>query len=258
MEKIWIRDGKNLDPKWKKFGSGIGKNSDPRWSKFVSEKNSDPGKKKISDAQHRAPSLLLVGHYHWLYPSRRQRWSYFRGLRNNILGKKLNSLMQIQDPEWKKFGSGMEKITDLILLVISGELLLIIRLIHLCPGVCPGGAGRGGGRRSAPPPPAPAAHPTLPTGFHAPLQPSTLPFQPSRNGEFSWKVPSGQIRSTSVLRIDDILVWIRIRGSTMSLTNASGSEFGSGCFYFHHWPSRRQQKTKLKKCFSAYYFLKVL
>ncbi len=38
-----------------------------------------------------------------------------------------------------------------------------------------------------------------------------------------------------VLRIHDILVWIRIRGST-PLTN------GSGSFYFHHWPSRCQQK----------------
>jgi hypothetical protein len=39
----------------------------------------------------------------------------------------------------------------------------------------------------------------------------------------------------AVLRIHDILVWIRIRGS-MPLTN------GSGSCYFHHWPSRRQQK----------------
>ncbi len=49
-----------------------------------------------------------------------------------------------------------------------------------------------------------------------------------------------------VLRIHDILVWIRIpiRGSEPP-TNGSG--FGSGCgsgsFYFHHWPSRCQQKT---------------
>jgi hypothetical protein len=42
----------------------------------------------------------------------------------------------------------------------------------------------------------------------------------------------------AVLRIFDILVWIRIRilGS-MPLTN------GSGSFYFHHWHSRWQQKT---------------
>ena len=60
----------------------------------------------------------------------------------------------------------------------------------------------------------------------------------------------------SVLRIHDILVWIRIRGS-MPLTNKSGSGCGSGSFYFHHWPSRRQQKTNLKKSYSAYYFLKV-
>ncbi len=46
----------------------------------------------------------------------------------------------------------------------------------------------------------------------------------------------------AVLRIHDILVWIRIqfriRGS-MPLTNRSGS----GSCYFRHWPSRRQQKT---------------
>jgi hypothetical protein len=39
-----------------------------------------------------------------------------------------------------------------------------------------------------------------------------------------------------VLRIHDILVWIRIRGS-MPLTNGSRS----GSCYFHHWPSRSQQ-----------------
>ncbi len=51
-----------------------------------------------------------------------------------------------------------------------------------------------------------------------------------------------------VLRIHDILVWIRIRGS-MPLTN------GSGSCYFLHWPSRCQKKL----IFSAYryYFLKV-
>jgi hypothetical protein len=60
----------------------------------------------------------------------------------------------------------------------------------------------------------------------------------------------------AVLRIHDILVWIRIRGS-MPLTNGSGC--GSGSFYFHHWPSRYQQKNNLvRKFFSAYYFLKVL
>ena len=42
-------------------------------------------------------------------------------------------------------------------------------------------------------------------------------------------------------RIHDILVWIRIRGS-MPLTNGSRSGFGTGSCYFHHWPSRRQQK----------------
>jgi hypothetical protein len=40
----------------------------------------------------------------------------------------------------------------------------------------------------------------------------------------------------SVLRIHDILGWIRIRGS-MPLTN------GSGSCYFRHWPSRCQQKN---------------
>ncbi len=41
-----------------------------------------------------------------------------------------------------------------------------------------------------------------------------------------------------VLRIHDILGWIRIRGS-MPLTNGSG--FGS--WYYRRWPSRCQQKT---------------
>ncbi len=41
-----------------------------------------------------------------------------------------------------------------------------------------------------------------------------------------------------VLRIHDILGWIRIRGS-MRLTHGSGS----GSFYFRHWPARCQQKT---------------
>ncbi len=63
----------------------------------------------------------------------------------------------------------------------------------------------------------------------------------------------------TVLQIHDMLVWIRIRGS-MPLTNGSWSRFGSwsgsGC-YFRHWPSRRQQKTYLKKSFSASYFLQV-
>ncbi len=47
-------------------------------------------------------------------------------------------------------------------------------------------------------------------------------------------------------------MWIRIRGS-MPLTNRSGSGFGSGSFYFYHWPSRSQQKTYFFKSFSAYY-----
>ncbi len=55
----------------------------------------------------------------------------------------------------------------------------------------------------------------------------------------------------TVLRIHDILVWIRIRiwiRGSMPLTNGSGSGFGSAsCFCY--WPSRRQQKTNLKKKF---------
>jgi hypothetical protein len=39
-----------------------------------------------------------------------------------------------------------------------------------------------------------------------------------------------------VLRIHDILGWIRISGY-MPLTN------GSGSCYFRHWPARCQQKT---------------
>ncbi len=44
----------------------------------------------------------------------------------------------------------------------------------------------------------------------------------------------------AVLRIHDIFVWIRIRIS-MPLTNGSGC--GSGSCFFHHWPSRRHQKS---------------
>ncbi len=60
-----------------------------------------------------------------------------------------------------------------------------------------------------------------------------------------------QIRRRScpaVFRIHDILVWIRIRGS-MPLTNGSGC--GSRSFYFHHWPSRCQQKTNFFLKFSC-------
>jgi hypothetical protein len=40
-----------------------------------------------------------------------QPGSYFRELRNHFLGiKYLNFLMRPRDPEWKKFGSGKEKI----------------------------------------------------------------------------------------------------------------------------------------------------
>ncbi len=54
--------------------------------------------------------------------------------------------------------------------------------------------------------------------------------------------------SPPVLRIHDILVWIRIRmriwmriRGSMPLTNGSGC--GSGSFYFHNWPSRCQPKS---------------
>ncbi len=42
-----------------------------------------------------------------------------------------------------------------------------------------------------------------------------------------------------------------------SMTIWCGSGFGSGSCYFRHRPSRCLQKTKFKKSFSAYYFLKV-
>ncbi len=56
-----------------------------------------------------------------------------------------------------------------------------------------------------------------------------------------------------VLRIHDILGWIRIRiRGSMPLTN------GSGSFYFRHWPSRCQQENKFfNTIFSAYDFLKL-
>ncbi len=53
---------------------------------------------------------------------------------------------------------------------------------------------------------------------------------------------------TAVLRIHDIFVWIRIRGS-MPLINGSWFGFESGSCHFSHWPSRRQPKTNLKKFF---------
>jgi hypothetical protein len=62
--------------------------------------------------------------------------------------------------------------------------------------------------------------------------------------------------SLALLRIHDILVWIRIWiHRSLPLTNGSG--FGSGSCYFHHWPSRRQQKTNLNKSFYAYYWLNI-
>ncbi len=53
-----------------------------------------------------------------------------------------------------------------------------------------------------------------------------------------------------MLRICDILVRIRIRGS-MPLTNGSGSGFWSGSCYFRHWPSRPQPKNNNKKFFCS-------
>ncbi len=59
----------------------------------------------------------------------------------------------------------------------------------------------------------------------------------------------------TVLRIHDILGWIRIRiRGSMPLTNGSGS----GSCYFRHWPSRCQQKTNFFNTISStYYFLKL-
>ncbi len=56
------------------------------------------------------------------------------------------------------------------------------------------------------------------------------------------------VQYIAMLRIHDILVWIRIRGS-MPLTN--------GSCYFRLWPLRCQQKNNFLAIFSAYYFLKV-
>ncbi len=58
--------------------------------------------------------------------------------------------------------------------------------------------------------------------------------------ESVWDMPTLYPMSKAVLRIHDILVWIRIRiqiRGSMPLTN------GSGSCYFRHWPSRCQQKT---------------
>ncbi len=52
------------------------------------------------------------------------------------------------------------------------------------------------------------------------------------------RTPQLNWQRKAMLRIHDILGWIRIRGS-IPLTNVSGS----GSCYFRHWPSRCQQKT---------------
>jgi hypothetical protein len=58
------------------------------------------------------------------------------------------------------------------------------------------------------------------------------------------------VLSLPVLRIHDILVWIRTRiwiCGSMPLTYGSG--FGSGSCYFRHWLTRSRQKTNFKKKF---------
>jgi hypothetical protein len=60
---------------------------------------------------------------------------------------------------------------------------------------------------------------------------------------------------TAVLRIHDILVWIRIRGS-MPLTNGSGSDPDPSIFIIDLQDANK--KMILKKSLSSYYFLKVL
>jgi hypothetical protein len=63
-----------------------------------------------------------------------------------------------------------------------------------------------------------------------------------------------------LLRIHDILGWIRIRiwiwihGSIL-LTN--GSRSGCRSCYFRHWPSQNANKKLITKNFFAFYFLKV-
>jgi hypothetical protein len=57
---------------------------------------------------------------------------------------------------------------------------------------------------------------------------------------------AGTCTCTAVLRIHDILMWIRVRVRG-SMPLAKG--FGSGSCYFRHWPSRRQQKTNFLKKF---------
>jgi hypothetical protein len=68
----------------------------------------------------------------------------------------------------------------------------------------------------------------------------------------------GEDDSTSfgpVLRIYDILVSIRIQiRRSMPLING----FGSRSCYFHHWPSRRQQKSILNKFFQHFTFLRYI
>jgi hypothetical protein len=54
----------------------------------------------------------------------------------------------------------------------------------------------------------------------------------------------------AVLRIHDILGWIRIRiwiRGSMPLTNGSGSGCGSGSCYFRHWPSQDANKKLIFK-----------
>ncbi len=96
--------------------------------------------------------------------------------------------------------------------------------------------------------------------IHQSLDPDSMNIDPQHRVRLSnLPLVSRRRWKKAVLRIHDILVWIRIRiwiRGSMPLTYGSG--FGSGSFYFHHWSSRCQQKTNLKKSFPAYYFLKVL
>jgi hypothetical protein len=57
----------------------------------------------------------------------------------------------------------------------------------------------------------------------------------------------------AVLRIHDLLIWIRIQiwiRESMPLTNG----FGSGSCYFRQWPSRYQQKNYFLKFFCLFHF----
>ncbi len=134
---------------------------------------------------------------------------------------------------------------------------------HRCGSGCP----RGGCRcRSRRPGTLPRPATPSPAAPHPPSARCPGPAGAARStGRTIWTPKSGwfwaEVRHRSfkpALRIQDVLVWIRIRVS-MPRTNGSRSRFGPGSFYFRHWPSRDQQKTNLRKKFfcSLPYFLKV-